>query len=221
MTKAIIVAALPLALTAGSTAAVQSFSDRAAWLAAVGPLSATEDFSGFTQDTEFRSGPVALAGGMSMGQTGANTAAFRNFIDVPPLQFTDNNGTAHASSFVNGDDSPGVATGILISLTTNARAWGADFWGARSGEFLAVEVLGIGGSVLATIEPSNVSGQFAGFFGDAGEQFTAIRFRNVNITPGSGGEGFGMDNFAISFIPAPGAASLLGIAALAGLRRRR
>lgn len=216
-----VVAAMPLVLGATAVAAVQTFSDRATWLAAVGPLSATEDFSGFVVDTQFRTQVVGLAGGMSITQTGPNTTAFRNLIDVLPLAQTDNNGTPHASCYTNADDSPGVPTGILINFATNARAWGGETWGARSGEFMAMDILGIGGVVLATIEPSNNNGQFSGFWGDAGEQFTGVRFRSINTTVGSGGEGFGMDNLAIVNIPAPGGAALLAMAAAAGLRRRR
>lgn len=214
-------AALPLVVCATAVAAVQTFNDRAAWLAAVGPVSASEDFSGFVVDTEFRTQVVGLAGGMSITQTGPNTAAFRNLIDIPPLGQTDNNGTANASCFTNADDSPGVPTGILISFATNARAWGGETWGARSGEFMAMDILGAGGVVLGTIEPSNNAGQFSGFWGNAGEQFTGVRFRSINTTVGGGGEGFGMDNLAIVHIPTPGGATLLAMAAAAGLRRRR
>jgi hypothetical protein len=210
---------LPLVIVSTASAAIVQYDDRTSWEAAVGgPGDATEDFSSFTVDTDFRAAPVALTLG-TIQQEGFD-AAFRNFIDVPPLTYTDNNGTNHASSFVNSAEAgPGTppptgagnedtppdsapeqgtpATTIRVAFPGPVTAWGGDVYGALGLELLAVDVLGAGDTVLATLIPA-ANNTFIGFVADGGEQVTSVMFRSQTLVPGSGGEGFGLDDMAIA-----------------------
>ncbi len=178
-----------LALAAGSNAAITTFTSLAAWQAAVGPTDIAEDFSGFTVDTEFRSAPVAINGGTIQEDT-PTSLAFRNFIDFPPFQFTDNNGTNHASCFTNQDE----PTEIVIKFTAPVSAFGWETWTAAGLEMLDVDVVDTGGAVLATIQADNLNASFRGFQATAGEQIGSLVFRSRTLSPGGGGEGFGLDN---------------------------
>jgi hypothetical protein len=182
-----------LALASGAQGAIVVYTTLANWQAAVGPADIAEDFSGFTVDTDFKPAAVAINGG-TIGQVGTNTAAFRNLIDVPPLAFTDNNGTTHASSFTNFDEPTFPKINVELVFTTPVSAYGWQTWGAASGEMVDVDVVDTGGTVLATIQLANGLGDFRGFNATAGEQIGKLVFRSRNLTLGQGGEGFGLDN---------------------------
>jgi hypothetical protein len=197
-------------------AALSWFTDRAAWEAAAGTPTFTEDFSGFSSDLLFQTAPVAL-NGMTIVQQGVDD--FRNLVDVAPLEFADNNGTAHASMYTN---SGAITAQIAFNALTSA--FGGQTWEAASGEGARVVVLS-GSDVLGSVNLTDAGGAFFGFVVTGGSA-TSIRFESVTDAPGSAGEGFGLDNLAgrvAGQVPAPGALALLGIglAGLAAARRRR
>lgn len=178
-------------------AAIDTYTDRTAWEATLpgGTPQIVENFEGFTQDTEFRSGPLSIAVG-SIAQVGVDTG-FRNEVDVAPFQFTDNNGTTHASCFVNFPEGGNAGTNVEISFDQPVSSWGADFEGVLGGEFLVVAI-DANGSELGTISPPSNTGVFMGFTATAGEQVTKVILRSQTLNPGGAGEGFGMDNIGIA-----------------------
>jgi uncharacterized repeat protein (TIGR01451 family) len=178
--------------------AIVQYDDRATWLAAIGGTpDVEEDFQGFTVDTPFRTSPLTISMG-TMAQVGLDQA-FRNEVDAPPFQFTDNNGTTHASCFVNfADAGPGSETNVELTFTSPVSAWGADFNGVLGGELLAVDVDGTEQTILGTLLPT-ANDTFLGFVATAGEQIDKVIFRSQNQNVGGGGEGFGSDNYAAVF----------------------
>ena len=59
------------------------------------------------------------------------------------------------------------------------------------------------------------TGVFFGVAGNAGENITSVLLRSQTLTPGTGGEGYGMDDVAVALVPEPAAATF--VAALASL----
>ena len=212
--RTFIVAGL-LCVTAASQASITWFNSLGGWNGAAGATSFTEDFSGFTTDTEFRTGPVAINGG-SIAQEG--TGNFRNFIDTTPFDFPSSNGTTHA--FILTDF--GMTT-VRVTFATALSAFGFETWEAASGEMAMVEVYN-GALLLGSYNLSNDDGAFAGFVLGGGDVATSIVWRSINDL-GNLGEGFAMDNLvgvnAMNPVPEPFTMVLLGGAALAGYRRVR
>ncbi len=209
-TRAIVtVAVLGILVPALAQGAIVQYNDRASWLAAIGGApDAQEDFQGFAVDTPFRAAALAMGIG-AIGQAGLDQA-FRNEVDAPPLQFTDNNGTTHASCFVNYPDSgAGSETNVEIVFSQPVSAWGGDFNGVLGGELLAIDVDGLDRAVIATLLPA-ADTTFLGFVADAGEQIDLVIFRAQNQNPGGGGEGFGADNLAVVWATAPAGAAVSG-----------
>lgn len=177
------------------------YHDRAAWQAAAGTPTHTEDFSGFPpfQDTSFEpgcsgGGPVWLNGSMIVVTAGAG-ACFRNVIDSFPFLFSQHNGTTHASCYVNNDfPFPGFGNQTEITITFDApvRAWGADFFDATTGEGARIDVYD-GSTLLGSVYPRPGTA-FCGF--TTSTPATKIILRPVNFIFGSEGEGFGLDDLA-------------------------
>src|SRR5688500_18238474 len=109
-----LLAFIAICAAAPAQAVIIFFTSEAAWSVAAGSPTFDEDFEGFAADTSFRFAPVALDG-MTIQQEGTNFD-FRNFVDVPPLQFTDNNGTSHASIFVNHAEGSDPGTQVRITF---------------------------------------------------------------------------------------------------------
>jgi hypothetical protein len=250
----VLVSILALMVASAVPAAIVQHDTLASWETAVGgPGNLSEDFESFVVDTDFRAAPVDLSLG-TIVQDGFD-AAFRNFIETPPFQFTDNGGTNHASCFVNAfeaspsywppagtvdvDTPPDAqmpatflpATNVRVTFTGPVTAWGAQMYGVLGGELLAVDVLGPGDVVLGTLLPSSNT-TFLGFTASAGEVVTGVFLRSQNVNPGSGGEGFGMDDMVGASggggVPATTTTGLvitvflvLTISAVVLLRRRR
>ena len=218
-----IAAAATLAVASQASAVIVTFNTRAAFDAAVGGGQLSENFSGFAADTEFRTVPVA-ANGFVIQREGVDTTNFRNLIDVPPLAFTDNNGTANASSYTNAAEGASPGAQVRISFPVAARAFGADFYNTTIGEGLVLEAFS-GAASLGSFPIPLVAngGAFFGVAGNAGESITSFQLRSQNLTPGSGGEGYGMDDVAVALIPEPAAgilAAAMGSLLLARRGRR-
>ena len=209
--RQVFVGVVLVSLATVASAAIVQYDDRSAWEGDAGTVDLSEDFEGFNVDTGFQT-PLAIGVGSIDEEIGVD--AFRNFVDVPPFMFTDNNGTKHASSFVNfveaspsishapGDEETPEPTGELqtfgttvrITFSSSVSAFGADFSGVLGGELLAIDVIGVGDVVLGTLLPAN-NNTFLGFVADGGESVESVLFRSQNLSSGGGGEGFGMDNF--------------------------
>lgn len=219
-TSALVLVSILAFLPAVADGAIVQYDDRAAWLAAIGGTpDIEEDFQGFTVDTSFRTAPLAISMG-TIAQVGLDQL-FRNEVDVAPFQFSDNNGTTHASCFVNFPDAgPGSETNVEITFSAPVSAWGADFNGILGGELLAVDVNGTEQTVLGTLLPT-AGDTFLGFVATAGEEVDLVIYRSQNQNPGGGGEGFGSDNYAANFaapdepaIPTMGSLGLVILVAL-------
>lgn len=210
---------LPLAvasLPAAAEAQIDLYYSRAAWEAATGQILGSDDFSTFGSDIFFRPEGVTVSTGVGrIGEVGQNLD-FRNFVDVAPLVFSDNNGTSHASCAVNHPEPPDApqpaspgglpedtaparageggedGTDIILAFSQATRAFGADFFGCGTGEVLEIDLLDAGGQAMATLDCTG-NQPFMGFV-SRGPYVSSLRFRSKNYDPGCGCEGFGMDN---------------------------
>src|SRR3954465_2988492 len=123
----ILIALAPALFVAGrADAAIQFFTTLGTWQAAIGTTNAIEDFHGFAADTPFTigSGPVSLAGGMSIvefGLSGNNSP--RNKVDVLPYDFSTQ--SPNGSTFANMNLNP-TGHSVRIDFQNAIRAWGAD-----------------------------------------------------------------------------------------------
>ncbi|MCB1043730.1 MAG: IPTL-CTERM sorting domain-containing protein [Acidobacteria bacterium] len=171
-------------------AQLTQYNDRPSWLTAVGSVDVLEDFEGFGVDTEFRTGPVALTIG-TIQQTGEDLA-FRNEVDTPPLVFTDNGGTSHASCFVNFPEGASPGTQVLITFDQPIRAFGVQLYGVAGAELTVFDVMeGIG-----TVTPV-AQDTFLGFTSTT--PVTSVLIRAQTLIAGGTGEGFGADDMEIAF----------------------
>ncbi len=205
-------AVLVSAISATAQAGITVYTDRGSWLAAAGVLDFSEDFSGFGTDTEFRTTTVA-ANGFTLQQAGSNFWDFRNLVETPPFDFTDNNGTNHASCFVNQDITNGD-TSILVTPDADLLAWGADFYRCAGAETLDIVLDGV------LYQPSWTNDiDFFGFVATPDSAVSLIELTaRMYINDGTG-EGFGMDDVEGVF-PAPSVLALLGLGLVARTRRR-
>jgi hypothetical protein len=207
-----------LAAAAPSYAAISLYTDAASWNAAAStaPNLYSEDFQAFATDASFRTSPVA-ASFFTLVQSGSDS--FRNFVDVPSLDFDDNNGTSHASMYTDY----GRIT-IVMSFDNPLFAWGANFYGI-TGEGLSLD-LQSDGETLATLDVP-AEGPFFGFvYALPPESIDEIVLRSRTENIGFGGEGFGLDNVVgagIPLVPAPGAILIGGFGAVlvSWMRRHR
>jgi hypothetical protein len=187
---------IPLALSVlfvlapRASAQVTCFSDENMWTTTVGAPTATEDFQTFAADASFEGQAVTTAVGTLAVVSGG--LGFRNFVDVPPLLYTDNNGTSHASCFTNFDE----PTVFHITLTQPATAFGCHTYGAFGGGGEGLEIAFFNGAAQLGVCAAVSTG--AEFIGCTSTQaFNVIEFRSATLNPGQGGEGFGLDDVRI------------------------
>jgi hypothetical protein len=179
---------------------VTTFTSLQSWQAAVANSWVfSPSLGSFTKDTYFQSTPVVL-GPFSLQQNGADPTfgLFRNFIDVPPLQFSDNSGVTNAAMYTKS----GVTTVQLI-FNSGAFAWGANFYGAQSGELLNLVLIGSGGAVIGTV-PVTVNTGFFGVVVSRSAGLKQITFESEIDNPDSSvGEGFSLENVTGAYTALP------------------
>lgn len=205
---------------------IETFTSSSSWQNAVqGSAQFTESFQSITQDTYFQDAPVNLPE-FSLQQVGHDPifGDFRNLIDVPPLQFSDNDGNTNAALYTKF----GINT-VDLQFTNPVYAWGADFYGAESGE-LENLVLTSGNSVIGTI-PVSVDTGFFGFVISPEQGIDSITFESRLDNPDpTVGQGFSLENVTGAYVtqpvpavPEPSSLVLLGtgLSFLVARRRQR
>jgi hypothetical protein len=172
--------------------------NRSQWVSLAGRVDLADNFESVPNDAEFRSGWVELRGGWSVKQVGVTTLMnFRNLIDTPPFDFVDHGGTTHLSCWT---DYPEIGeTGITIAFDYERplQGWGAEFWGAASGEKLDIEFLDAQGlpiALMGATKNSSLDHEFIGFIAPSGTEIRWVRFKSRLRRMGTGGEGFGVDS---------------------------
>lgn len=127
---------------------------------------------------------------------------FRNYIDVPPLDFTDNSGVTNAAMYTKF----GVNT-VDMTFSTSIFAWGANFYGAESGELENLLITFSGGGTQTI--PVTVDTGFFGFVTSPLQSITTITFESrLNDPDPTVGQGFGLEdvvgaNSSTTSIPEP------------------
>jgi hypothetical protein len=179
---------------------ITTFTSLQAWQAAVsGSPQFSANFQNFTKDIYFQTAAVNL-GVFSVQQVGQDPVfgLFQNFIDVPPLQFTDNDGGANAAMYTKF----GITT-VNMTFGAPVFAWGANFFGARSGELLNLVLAGSAGGVIATV-PVTMDTGFFGFVTSPMAAISQITFQSqLNNPVQSFGQGFGLENVIGAFASLP------------------
>ena len=194
-----------------NAATITTITDhRGAFTLAAGGLLATENFNGFTSDSQFRTKTVDV-GAFSLSKTGNFGFSNRNKIDAPPLTIPSFNvdGTTIVNVTIGG---PVIVTFTFDSPIT---AFGADFAGLNS-DFLRTKII-VGGT--NTLVPYSTVGPVVRFFGFV----SYMPFQTVQFQTNTGlNNGFGIDNVAFAPpVPTPSALMLFGtgLVALIGWRR--
>ncbi|MGE0388003.1 MAG: hypothetical protein AB7Q97_25035 [Gammaproteobacteria bacterium] len=217
------IAVLLLGTAPDAVQALAIHDDRPAWLAALpaGPAF-SEDFEGFAADTPFAPAPLAFDA-FTVQVTSAIGPAGQ-FVDVAPFApiASVENPTSRMIAFVDGD-APGVFVDVLFP--GGARAWGADFQGAATGEGLTVTLFADGLEVAVGLARDD---GFIGFVLDPIEAaIERIRFgaSTAGGDPGFG-EAFAIDDIAGIAAPArsvatPPALALVVLGAAAGVLAAR
>ena len=214
------VALLGFAIVSPATAAVTTYPNRAAWLAAAGTPTGGEDFNGFTADTSVQPASVPIQGA-NVTADNVPFAAPKNWIDVPPFM---NN------SWYSVDGTP-VLQGeieddhwLRITFTKPVTAWAVDMRRPRiqEGATVNIEVYSAAdvflGSIPVPRDHEDGALQFYGFTVSGG---TASRLVFSTVTT-FGNSVFGLDNIQFVAVPEPTTLTVAasGILALGVFRRR-
>ncbi|NES04638.1 MAG: PEP-CTERM sorting domain-containing protein [Okeania sp. SIO2F4] len=173
-----------------------TFTDRADWEAAVGSFS-EEDFNDFTTEVSFEQSSLDV-GDFTLVGLGSRSFG-RNFIDVPPAQF----------SVFNIDGTPNVNALAFFSDATRLdfdspiTAFGADFAAISNGFFTTEFVIGS--------DAIDIPDTPLGFFGFVSDMsFSEILFQGT-------GDGFSFDNVVYGQVSTPEPASILGLLAFGAI----
>ena len=198
-----------LVITGQAFAGISVFTDRASWELAVGAPIATEDFNAVAeQDFSGSSLSTPLLTVFETPNPDATSSAeivAGGSFSVDGTTFID----------VNTGPMPGNVVGFNGFAGGNIFAWAADFADPFSGP--GVDIV-VGDDRIPTDLIPGIATGFIGFVlpGASASEVT-IEFN------GSGGgvlELYGIDNVSFA-VPSPGAAVLMGLAGIAGVRRRR
>ena len=146
--------------------------------------------------TPFRTATVAC-NGFTLHQEGFD-GAFRNQVDVVPLQFPEDSVdlTNEASCYTDFQ----LTTFRLAFVGGVAKAWGTDINQTPTLEGLLIDVVLSNNTVATTLQPPD-SG-FIGFVTTGSEPITSLVFRSAT-SQAVGGEGFSIDNVAMVLVPEP------------------
>jgi hypothetical protein len=206
-------------LTAETFAAVVTYTNRATWLAAVGPLSGTEDFNSFAVDASFQGAPVPLNNMSVVGTTGFNGAQTQK-IDALPLEFANYyswDGTAQLLADLNTTNQH-----LRVDFTVPVFSWGVDTVGmADIPRTTRIEIYNASNGLLGSIQANDTTGSGKHFYGfdltaDAASYLVVVNPTDLNDV-------FSFDNIGFVTVPEPAGAVALAIAAgvVGPLRRRR
>jgi hypothetical protein len=180
--------------------------NRSEWINLAGRVDLADDFDTLATDESFRASRTALRGGWSARQVGVTTLLnFRNEVDAPPFGFVDNNGSTNISCWVDYPEIGETGITVMLNFDRPLQGWGAEFWGAASGEKLDIEFLDNQGTPIALIGATKTRSdehEFIGFIAPPGVEIDRIYFKARNRRLGTGGEGFGMDNMLVIFADA-------------------
>jgi hypothetical protein len=189
-------------------ATLTTFTSRSDWQTAVTAAGLSIQYNeGFDS---FRMAPVNVNGHFTLSQAGTDQV-FRNLIDVPPFDFTDNNGTKHASLYTNFGT---ATTGTFVNMTfsTPIGAWGGDFSQDTLLELLNMNVNSVASAIINTYQFPDTAGAtfFFGFVGQPADAVGSLTFLSRTNVAGSSGEGFGLDNVTTAAaVPEPAAFILI------------
>jgi hypothetical protein len=197
-----------LLASGASEAAVISYTSQAAWLAAAGTATTSQNFNGLS-GANVLSG-VDLGGGMSVkaSATGWN---------ITGAQSAGNTCSIDTTASLCGN-----SISVLTFTFANAiSSFGASFSSMNDDIQRTQFELFNGATLIATLTPPIVSGQvdqFYGFVAGAGQSITSLRTKYV------AGDAFGIDNVAIvsaAKVPEPGNLALMGLGLLGLVFARR
>lgn len=203
----IALAIVTLTAAVPATAALTTYTDRASFLAAAGPVT-TETFNSAAEEASFQTSPVVFG---PLSVQGYGDQLDRHFVDIPPSQFPEFNsdGTTNLSAFVT------IGGGLVFTFASPITAWGADFAALQNDIFRTIIIAG-GVTLTPPVKAGNVR-SFYGFVSDVA--FTTVTFA------GSTGDGFSIDNvsFGGAAVPEPASWAMLiaGFALVGATARRR
>lgn len=193
---------------------IVTYSDRAAWEAAVSGIT-TIDFNAITTDffiepdAPYNGGPFN-AGPFTVTETGTQAVGTR--IDALPfLSTVDIDGSTYLFSSLQGGVDP-FTRETRLTYDNPISAWGTDVRSRFGGEQVRYDFVGAG-------QVSDPVGTSATFFG----MVSTVGFSEIRMTS-SFASSFGFDNISsgqFSSVPEPSALGMFGLAfALGGIRRR-
>ncbi len=170
-----------------SAATLTTFNDRSAFSSAAGSTIG-ENFNSFASEVDFRTAPLTI-GGITLSMLGTSQPG-RNFIDVPPHQYSVFNvdGTPIANIFTNSTSS------VELTFASAVTAFGADF-ASYQDVVVRSRITVLGQDLVASAAPATAV-RFYGFTSDT--PFTSLRFQYNGMT-----DGFGLDNLAYALAPVP------------------
>jgi len=219
---AVIAATLLAVSAAPAHAAVNTYTNFADWLAAVGGYS-TESFNSFVADESIRNVSVAVTGMTISGTFGANGTNTQK-IDAAPFQFAPDSYALDGSSYLLGD-LDGPTQFIRFDLATPVAAWSIETSGIGDGRPTTISIFDGSNNLLGSLLTSSTLVQEKQFYGFALTGGQAAKY--VTITnPGNTNDAFGIDNvrFATTTtVPEPSTVALMaaGLFALGVSVRRR
>lgn len=203
----IALAIVTLTAAVPATAALVTYTDRASFLAAAGPVT-TETFNSAAEETSFQTAPLVYG---PLSVQGYGDQLDRNFVDIPPHQFPEFSvdGSTNLNAFVM------VGGGLVFTFASPITAWGADF--AAFQNDLIRSTITAGGVTVTPLAQFGNTGRFYGFISDVA--FTTVTFAGVQ------NDGFAIDNvsFAGGTVPEPASWAMLiaGFGLVGATARRR